>query len=394
MLRAIIIGAGEDTASRLNGLFRETGRFALIRETDSYPDEQELGRLIRAHAPQTVFLCVDDLSKALHCRDDIEQTVHGVPIVAFGQSSGENTLLELMKVGVRDFLPAPFRLQDLLDLADRIENQLAKHPLAVDSTDLMFSFLPAKPGVGASTLALNLSIAFSQVNNTRVLLNDFDLNSGLISFMLKLNPVYSVLDAIVRADDLDENLWPQLVSSARGVDVLPNGRPEPGVRIQPPQVHRMLAFARRQYNVICVDLSGNMEKYSIELMMESKRIFLVTTGEIPPLHLARHRMSLLRDLDLRDRINVLLNRWTKRSSISVEQVEDLLEAPVFETFPNSYEGVHRSLVAGAPVDPSTDLGRKFSGFARRIMQVGDTTAKKPKRSFLENFSLLPSMGRR
>ncbi len=389
MLRVIVIGTDDDLAGRLNRQFEETGRFALVRFVSDYPTAQELERLLRAHAPQAVFLGVSDLARALFTRAQIEQTVRGMPVVAYGKDVDQRTLLELMKSGVRDFLPAPFRPQEVLDLADRIEDHLSEHPLAVEATDLMFSFLPAKPGVGTSTIALNLSLAMGQVNRTRVLLNDFDLNSGLMSFMMKLSPAYSVIDAVVRSEDLDENLWPQLVSSVQGVDILPNGRLEPGTRIEPKQIHRMLNFARRQYDVICADLSGNMERYSIELMMESKRIFLVTTPEIPPLHLARQRLNFLRDLDAGDRVSVLLNRWSRRGSISVDQIEELLEAPVYESFPNSYEGVHRSLVAGAQIDPATDIGKRFTDLAHRILQVnGAPAGAKPKRGFFNNFPML------
>ena len=236
-----------------------------------------------------VFLCVDHLQNALRVRTGIEETVPGLPLVAFGRNSSQQVLLELMKVGVREFLPTPFDQQRLHELADRVEQRLAEAPLSFDATDLMFSFLPAKPGVGTSTLALNISVAMAQ--NTKVLLADFDLNCGLIAFMLKLASHYSLVDAADKSGELDENLWPQLVSEIGELHVLPSGRSEPGVRIDPIQIRRLIAFARRQYGVICVDLSGNMEKYSIELMMESKRIFVVATPEIPPLHLARQRLA-------------------------------------------------------------------------------------------------------
>jgi pilus assembly protein CpaE len=390
MLRVIIVGAEPELAAKLDAVFNETGRFALIRALQEFPEEHELERVLRAHSPQTVFLCVDDLPRALESHAQIVNTVRGVPLIAFGRTVDQKVLMELMKVGVRDFLPLPFRPNDLLELADRTEDRLASNPLAVEATDLMFSFLPAKPGVGASTLALNLSIALTRTGQTRVLLNDFDLNSGLISFMLKLNPTYSVTDAVIRCDDLDEQLWPELISSVRGLDVLPNGVSAPGTRIQPAHIHRMLSFARRQYDVICADLSGNMEKYAIEVMMESKRIFLVTTGEIPPLHLARQRMNLLRDLDIGDRVNVLLNRWGKRNAISINQIEDLLDAPVFESFPNDYGGVHKSLVAGTPVEPHSELGKRFTGLARRILNVNERPEEKKKKSFLQSISIMPA----
>ncbi|MGC4052268.1 MAG: hypothetical protein QM757_23290 [Paludibaculum sp.] len=71
---------------------------------------------------------------------------------------------------------------------------------------------------------------------------------------------------------------------SRGVgqmDVLHSGRLNPDFRIESSQVRNLLEFARRHYRAICVDLSGNLERYSLEIMHEAKRIFLVVTPEIP-----------------------------------------------------------------------------------------------------------------
>ena len=70
---------------------------------------------------------------------------------------------------------------------------------------------------------------------------------------------------------------------------------------------------RRYYRLVAVDLSGNMERYSIEIMEQSRRIFLVTTAELSSLHLARERLNYLKILDLGDRIELVINRSHKQS---------------------------------------------------------------------------------
>ncbi len=390
MLRSIVIGAGDNLSGEIEKLFLETGRFTLLRTISEYPNSPELEHVFRATTPEAVFLCVDAVAEALRVRQEIEETASGTPVVAIGRDVTQQVLLELMRVGVWEVLPAPYEPDNLLALASRLEEHLARNPLCFDATDMLFSFLPAKPGVGTSTLALNLSVALARCQSRNTLLMDFDLYSGLIAFMLKLNCPYSVVDALVRSEELDENLWPQLTCQAEGLHVLASGRPGMSANVQSVQIQRLVSFARHQYGIICVDLSGNMEKYSIELMQESKRIFLVTTPEIPPLHLARERYNFLRGLDLADRVSVLLNRWDKGNTVTVPQIEDLLQVPVHETFSNYYSGVHEALVTGKPVAANSNLGKQFARLAQRIVSPDSAEPEKKKKRFLGVFPFTPA----
>jgi len=107
---------------------------------------------------------------------------------------------------------------------------------------------------------------------------DLDLNSGLVQFMLKLENMHSVIEAAEHALEMDEELWPQLVSTMSNLDILHAGGVNPLHRIDPVQVHTLTGFARRNYRAICADLSGNLERYSIEVMQESQIIFVVCTA--------------------------------------------------------------------------------------------------------------------
>jgi pilus assembly protein CpaE len=388
MLRTIVIGAPPEVAAELGRSLDASGQFALLRSVDRYPPPQELGRMLRAYAPQVILLCADRLGETLEAASAIEEAVPGLPVVAFGSHVEPRTLLELMKAGIRDYLPPPFEPHSVTELARRLRERLAKNPVSFALSDLVFAFLPAKAGVGASTIAMNLAMALSRQPNKRVLLADFDLNSGLIGFMLKIAGTYSLVDAAEMSAQLDDSLWGKLVQGKDNLHVLPAGRPDPGMRIEPAQIQRLLAFARRLYHVICADLSGNLEKYSIELMHEAKRIFLVTTPEIPPLHLARERLRLLRQLELGDRVSILVNRYHRASAISIRQIEDVLEAPVYASFANSYRSVHQALVEGRPVEENSELGRQILELAKRILDPGAQQAQPAPKRFIEYFAVL------
>jgi len=231
----------------------------------------------------------------------------------------------------------------------------------------MFSFLPSKPGVGTSTIALNMSVALALQLNTRVLLSDFDLNCGMLRFMLNLQNENSVIDAVAHALHMDQAHWSRLITSKDQLDLLHAGYINPYMRIEGSQIRNLVAFMRRTYQASCFDLSGNLERYSVELMEQSNRVLLVCTPEIPSLHLAREKLHFLRTLNLEDRVSVVLNRFHKKSVLSKEQVEEVLGSRVVQTFANEYLSVDRALASASWIRPDSALGKSFAEFAKTLL---------------------------
>jgi pilus assembly protein CpaE len=396
MLRGIVISPDRELADQLDDLLAQVGMVAITRTLDRYPNGAEIQRTLRAHAPQVIFLSLASVDEAIVAAQAAEAASPGIQVITINRTTNPQALLELMRVGIREFLGAPFKADDLAGAIGRISENLQRNPIASFESDYIYSFLPAKPGVGASTIAMNVSASASKLGNCKTVLVDLDLNSGMQRFMMKLDNEFCITDAAENSFKMDEALWPQLVTSIGDLDVLHSGRLNPGHRIEPSQMRHLVEFMRRYYRLITIDLSGNMEKYSIEIMEESRRIFLVTTAEISSLHLARERFNYLKTLDLGDRIELVLNRSHKRSMIDTKQIEDLLGLPVTVALPNDYQGVSRALTAGKPVDSNSDLGREFKKLAHTLVErdpsQGSTKAKQKQSALSGILSILPGKG--
>lgn len=388
MLRGILICPDIDLSERFQQLLAEMGLVNVTRVLDRYPNGLELLRNLRAHAPQVIFLSSESMTRAIEVVQEVERNTPGVQIVALGRKCDQQVLLDLMRAGIREYASLPFDRQGIKESLLRLEGVLEAKPPTIESTDSVFAFLPSKAGVGTSTIALNASVALARQPHSRTLLSDFDLNSGMMRFMLKLENTYGIADAAAHALVMDESLWPQMVTNVDKLDVLHAGRLNPDFRIEPTQLRHLMEFMRRNYQALCFDLSGNLEKYSLEIMHEAKKIFLVCTPEIPSLHLAREKYLYLKQLDLQDRICVLLNRCQKRPIITPQQIEDLLGLPIQMTFPNDYVGVHRALTLGKGVEAGTELGKQFTLLAQSMTEKPQAPVASKKR-FLEYFSVVP-----
>jgi pilus assembly protein CpaE len=382
MLRAAVICPNRELGDQLVTALLDSHRVGIVRRLDTYPSAIEIARFMRATAPEVVFLSIETKETAFDILSRIEKLAAGTQVVAVNRICDPPTLLETMRAGIREFLSPPFEPAVVLETVKRIEDLISANPPSYETTDSVFAFLPAKAGSGATTIAVNTCLALSKMKDMHVLLADLDLNSGLVGFMLSMNnTAHSIVDAAENALDLDENLWPKLVSSKDNLDVLPAGKLSPGIRIEGTQIRHILGYARRHYSAICVDLSGMMERYTLEVLHEAKRVYLVTTSELPALHLAREKLAFLRSQELDGRVSVILNRYQKRGQIAPEEIEKLFGMPVHMTIPNDYAGVHAALTAAKQVSPSSALGSRFRELAESMVNKKPAPAEKKRGLF-------------
>jgi pilus assembly protein CpaE len=382
MLRGVIICPDQDLGDRLENALIASRMVGIARRMETYPSMVDLVRFLRATAPQVVFISVESLHEALDVARRVESQAPGTQLVAINRTVDPNTLLETMRAGIREFLSPPFETQMVKETMVRIDESIEQRPPMIEMSDSVFAFLPAKAGAGTTTIAVNTSLALSRIPDSNALLIDLDLNCGLVGFMLLLQSQFSVVDAAENSMEMDENLWPKIVSKVGNLDVLPVGKLAPGFRIENTQIRHILEYARRNYSTIFVDLSGMMEKYSLEILHEAKRVFLVTTAELPSLHLAREKLAFLRAQELDSRVSILLNRSQKRHQISLAEMEKLFGLPIHMTFPNDYAGVHKALTAGKCVDPQSELGSRYRELAETMVTRKTPTVER-KRGLLD-----------
>ncbi|MBI3471022.1 MAG: hypothetical protein HY013_06675 [Candidatus Solibacter usitatus] len=342
---------------------------AVVGRLDGGAEKSGLASLLRSVAPDILFAGLDSQSNVNAVAEEIHSAAPGAQIVALHRTCDPDVLLRTLRAGIREFLAPPFEPRTLDEMVLRVE--AARRASVADSRPHgVYAFLPAKPGVGATTIAAQVHLALSRRKDCNALLMDLDLNAGLIGFMLQLQGQHSVLEAVDSADQLDEDMWTQLVAKLGNLDVLLAGNYRRDVRLDPERIRSVIQSARRHYRSVAMDLSGLMEQFSLEALREATRIYLVCTAESPCIYLARKKLDLLRGLSLEHTVGVILNRCSEnaaRAQSAQREVEKALGRPVLAVFPNDYRTVHRSLVAAKPVDRNTRLGKSFSALASAML---------------------------
>jgi pilus assembly protein CpaE len=198
-------------------------------------------------------------------------------------------------------------------------------------------------------------------------LADCDLTGGTIGFYLKLTHNYSLLDALQHVEHLDAALWNSLVVNHGGVDILPAPALPYADPVDGSRLRTLAEQARAVYDWVILDLPTVFTPTSLMAIAECERAFLVSTADLPSLHLTRKAMTLVNQLGFpKERFHVLVNRVDKRDDIGIGDMEKLFGCGVHASLPNDYFALHRVVTLGQPLGTENDLGRSIENVAQRL----------------------------
>jgi pilus assembly protein CpaE len=386
-MRGVLISPNPAERAAFEAAAKECShKLTISRVLDDYPDPEALSRLVRAWAPETVILSLDRPEKAEILSQHLQREFEGIQLIGLHSSPDPEIFRKALHLRLRELITPPFDSNHLAELIDWISADLKLRPVKIGTTDRFFAFLPAKSGVGTSTIAANVTWALSKTPETKVMLADFDLSSGISGFLFNAQHEHSVSDAINLANSLDEETWRRLVKRVGEIDLLLSDSPRLPDEKNHKKVASLIEFARRNYSVINADLPDSLDSLSLDVLREANRIFLTTTSELPALRLAKLKTLTLEKLELADKTVLVVNRLTKKSELTVEEIEETVGLPVFATFGCEYHDVtHAAMKARA----STKLAPAFAEFAAKLLEKKKAETA-PKRRFVERFAVVPA----
>lgn len=341
---------------------------------------------LRGLGPETqCILIIDFAEPALGM--SIARTVDRrtqVAMIAVNGGGTREELLELMQVGVRDVLPH-FTYREIRQAAMRAAATLAASGEMLAD---LYAFVPAKPGCGATTAATYATAMAAQAGTEPTLLLDFDIRLGVTSFLLKAEGAHTIVDALLQSDRLDSDIWSTLVSQIKNLHLLGSGLMDFSRTVPSDCFVALLDFALRRYSLVAVDLPGTMEDFECETLLRAKRIYLVCAPDIGALHVARRKASWLRDLHLTDKVSVVLNQVERRSTLSVDDIQRVIQLPICHLLPAGTSEISRAVQKGAVLDSASGLGKQLARIAGEMSATRPSTKKSsPVRRFVEYFSV-------
>lgn len=110
----------------------------------------------------------------------------------------------------------------------------------------------------------------------------------------------------------------------------------------------------------------------MQVMQESKQVFLVINPEPGSLHLGRQKVTFLRECGLGDRVSVIINRANQALALPPGQIQQFLGVPIAAQFGNDALCVEQSIgeacsVIGSEKGRHSKLARQYRAFAQQLL---------------------------
>jgi pilus assembly protein CpaE len=377
-ITALLIAPNRDLAQQFVATLPQTRAFQILADLKGYPPPQTLEVRVRQLKPHVILL---DLASDLEAASELIRFISGlkppVQVVGLHTHNDSDAILQSLRAGATEFLAAPFELASQRDAIARLRRLCGPETPPESGAGHVIAFSSAKPGSGASTLATQTAFALRRLTGQRILLADFDLTGGTIGFYLKLSHNYSVVDALQHAEHLDPTLWSSLAVSHGGLDILPSPAAPYAEPIDGGRLRLLIDYARQFYDWVILDLPTVFSQISLTALAECEHAYLVTTSELPSLHLTRKAMGMISQIGFpRERFEVLVNRVERRDDIGAANLEKLFNCPVHASLPNDYFSLHRVVTLGQPLGPEGELGKAIEKLAAGMCSAVDE-GKKP-----------------
>lgn len=276
-------------------------------------------------------------------------------VLAAGAELPPDLLLKGMRAGISEYLLKPVTPEALHAGIQRVMRRLGWTPSAeARPAGRLFTLFSPKGGCGSTTVATNLACVLHRLTCKRTLLVDLDLEFGETALQLGVEPKFSVLDVLRNFHRMDAGLLGSFVERHEsGVHLL--SAPyhlDRGAVVAEDQIHITLRLLKEHYDYVVVDTSGSFVPSTLAAFAEADRIFAVTNLNLPSLRNLQRCLPFLEQTvgkAAKDRIQILVNRYTGDDVIALNDVQQALGIPVYRTLSNDYVAVSRAINSGKPV---------------------------------------------
>ena len=367
--KTLLICPNRQMGTEISPLLATALPLAPVQDISAYPNRKQLVELTRSFEPK---LCLLDFSsdpeRAFNVLSEFSSIGAALPLIALLGNNNPDLILRCLRQGAAEFLIRPFT-GDQLDAAFEKIVRLYPPPTSKRSSNSkVIAVVPCKGASGATTIACNLAHQSKRLGSAKTLLADLDPLTGTVSFLLKVKSSYSFLDILSRRDQLDADLWKQLITTSHGIDVLlPPEHLVEGLD-ELPESTPVILSAQEIYDTVVLDCGTPFGLWNLSAAEACDELVLVTTNELASLQSSQRILAYYdhANIDI-SKVKLVVNRYHREVGLRSDAIGSALDAEVFHTIPSDYDSIQKSILEGKPVAANTVFGKSVAALAERLV---------------------------
>jgi pilus assembly protein CpaE len=298
------------------------------------------------------------------------------PLIVVGPAGSADAMRLAVRSGARDFLAEPLNVDEFLAAIERLrlEPRRAAHPAPQADITLV---LGAAGGVGTSFVACNLAHAIQKETGAQTLLLDLDINHAPLASFLDLAPERGLPTALTEVEYLDQHALAGYVTRhGSGLHLMgaPSKNALSAKDLDANRFATLLGLVRERYRHVVVDGSHALDDLSGTVLGMTKNVLIVVQQSVAQLKQAARLIRVLFSgygiPD--DRIMVVVNRASKRSTVTLEDIQRTLARNSLIPIPNHFKSVLSSIDGGVPMlefEPSSAVAKAIVDLQRVVCGV-------------------------
>jgi pilus assembly protein CpaE len=331
--------------------------------------------------PDLILIDAEDVAAALVSTQVLHTAIPSAWILVCTSAVDTDTLMKFVRAGARELISIPVTQEAVSEALQRhVDERDCEQRIDSHANGKIYTICSAKPGSGATTMAINLAASLAEDDASRVALVDLDWPLGDAAAFLNIQPRFTVADALASVTRLDSVLLESYMHRHDRIHVLAGLEDFSAADgFDTAAVAQLFEVARTTYTHTVVDLPATAPRELLQVATSaSSAIVTVLTPDVLSLRRTERLLRVLGSFEVSEKVRLVLNRFHKSDDITDGDIQNALHQPVASKVANDYYACIEAINAGKAVlaTSNKNLARNYRELAGDLM--GQTRTKERK----------------
>ncbi|MDH4233106.1 MAG: AAA family ATPase, partial [Nitrospirota bacterium] len=296
-------------------------------------------------------------------------------------------LLQAMRSGAREFFQLPVERGEVVQALTKFRerNKNAAFREKSKKRGKIISIVGSKGGIGTTTIAVNFASSLLELQGPRksVALIDLNLLFGDIPLFLDIESAFNWGEVAKNITRLDSTYLMSILSKhPSGLYFLPSPTQLDGMDpANSDVIHKLLVLMQKNFDYIVIDSGQSLDEISLKVLELSDTVFINSILSLPCLVNVKRLLDTFKRLGYPsdENVKVIVNRYHKKSLISLKEAEKGIDKRIFWQIPNDFQTTISAINQGktlAAVADKAEITRNIRELASKCTMQTDINKQK------------------